>query len=78
MDEIATSQTPTRPRLRTVEPQWVEYQGQPCIFLRDPMAMAERAVIVPRSLAPLLALCDGTRDVSQLQVSLMLRTGLHY
>ncbi len=75
-DEIATNQTPTHPKLRPVEPQWVEYQGQPCIYLRDPMAMAERAVIVPRGLAPLLALCDGTRDVSQLKVSLMLRAGI--
>jgi AmmeMemoRadiSam system protein B len=38
--------------------------------------MAESAIIVPGGLAPLLALCDGTRDVPQLRSALMLRTGI--
>jgi AmmeMemoRadiSam system protein B len=45
-------------------------------LLRDPLALAGRSVLIPQQLAPLLALCDGTRDLSALRASLAVRYGL--
>lgn len=74
-ETLAGDASSTTPRLRSVEPQWVEHQGRRFIYLKDPLALASNAVLVPEVLAPLLALCDGTRDVSGLRAAMMLRTG---
>ncbi len=37
------------------------------ILLRDPLQLSDMLVAVPRQLAPVLALCDGTRDLSALR-----------
>ena len=66
-----------RPRLRAVEPRRVQYQGQPFIHLHDPLGIAERTILLPEGMAPLLALADGTRDEAGMQASLLLRTGVH-
>ena len=66
-----------KPRLRAVEPRRVQYQGQPFIHLHDPLGIAERTILLPEGMAPLLALADGTRDAAGLQASLLLRTGVH-
>ena len=66
-----------KPRLRRVEPRRVQYQGQPFIHLHDPLGIAERTILLPEGMAPLLALADGTRDAAGLQASLLLRTGVH-
>ena len=66
-----------KPRLRHVEPRRVQYQGQPFIHLHDPLGIAERTILLPEGMAPLLALADGTRDAAGLQASLLLRTGVH-
>ena len=66
-----------RPRLRRVEPRRIQYQGQPFIHLHDPLGIAERNILLPEGMAPLLALADGTRDAAGLQASLLLRTGVH-
>ena len=66
-----------RPRLRRVEPRRVQYQGQPFIHLHDPLGIAERTILLPEGMAPLLMLADGTRDTAGLQASLLLRTGVH-
>ena len=58
-----------------MDSQPVAYQGQRYLSLRDPLGLAAEAVLVPESLAPLLALCDGSRDVGTLRTGLMLRTG---
>ncbi len=67
---------PVFPKLRSLDPQLVEVQGEHLIYLRDPLRLSDKAVLVPRELAPLLALCDGTRDADGLRTSLALRTGL--
>ncbi len=64
------------PRLRPVETRWVTHEGRPYLFLRDPVGLSEAQLLVPAPLAPLLALCDGTRDPGALQAALELRTGL--
>lgn len=65
-----------RPRLRALETQWIERAGQPALLLQDRLAIGARAVVVPQMLVPLLALCDGTRDVDALRAAYLLRTGI--
>ena len=66
---------PTYPKLRLLEPQLVEYQGQRMIYLHDQLGIARDGALIPEPLAPLLSLCDGTRDISGLRSGLLLRTG---
>jgi AmmeMemoRadiSam system protein B len=44
--------------------------------LRDPLALSDQVLFLPRELSPLLALCDGTRDLSGLRAALMVRFGV--
>ena len=67
---------PETPKLRPVEPVWVQHQGQRFLHLRDTLGLSERVVLIPQNLAPLLALCDGTRDMGALRAGLALRTGI--
>ncbi len=46
------------------------------LLLRDPLRLSDQTVILPRQLAPLLALCDGTRDSDALRAALGVRFGL--
>lgn len=66
---------PTHPKLRLLEPQLVDYQGQRMIYLHDSLGIARDGALIPQPLAPLLSLCDGTRDVSGLRSGLLMRTG---
>ena len=65
-----------RPRLRAVESRWVEHQGRPFVSLSDPLGLGSRGILVPQPLAPLLSLCDGTRDVMGLTTALALTAGV--
>ena len=49
-------ESPMHPKLRPLDPKWIEHEGQEYLYLRDPMAMAEQSIIVPKMVAPLLAL----------------------
>lgn len=66
---------PEYPKLRLLEPQLVDYQGQRMIYLHDSLGIAKDGALIPQPLAPLLSLCDGTRDISGLRSGLLLRTG---
>jgi len=50
--------------------------GRAAIVLRDPLRLSEKTVIIPQHLAPVLSLCDGTRDASALSAALAVRFGL--
>lgn len=76
MEHLSTSDIPVFPRLRAVDPQWIEYQGQQLLYLRDPMGLAEESVLIPQPLVPILGLCDGTRDAAAIQTAFMLRSGI--
>ncbi|HEU4327463.1 MAG TPA: AmmeMemoRadiSam system protein B [Roseiflexaceae bacterium] len=65
-----------RPRLRAVDVRQTQHNGQPCLVLRDPLQLAEGALIVSQQVGPLLALCDGTRDRAELRAELRQRYGL--
>jgi len=62
--------------LRQIQPQWVQQDGRPVLLLRDPLALSGKVLAVPHVLAPLLALCDGTRDESALRAALEIRAGV--
>lgn len=47
------------------------------ILLRDPLSLTSLTLFVPQPLAPLLTMCDGTRDIAGLRTALMLRTGIY-
>jgi MEMO1 family protein len=76
-DSIALPRS-RRPRLRPLEPQWVHVDGEDHLLLRDPLELAggDRAVLVPGFLVPLLAACDGTRDLEGLGREMAARSGV--
>ncbi len=65
-----------KPKLRPLEARPIVHQGQQSILLRDPLGLAPGHVVVPASWGPLLALCDGTRDLPALRAALAVRTGM--
>jgi hypothetical protein len=46
------------------------------LLLRDPLGLSDTTIAVPRPLAPLLALMDGTRDAAALEAAVELRAGV--
>ncbi len=71
------SSIPSKPKLRNVEPIWVEHMGQRFLYLRDPLAMSDSTIMLPSYLAPVAALMDGTRDLDAMRASMALRSGLN-
>ena len=67
---------PSKPKLRAVEPQLIEHEGERLILLSDPLGLTDKSLLMPQHVTPLLALCDGSRDVAMLQAGLALRTGI--
>ena len=65
------------PRLRPVQTHFVEHDGRAVIMLRDPLQLTGDALLIPHELGPLLALCDGTRDVSALRAALIVHAGIN-
>jgi hypothetical protein len=66
----------SRPKLRDLEVNLVNQAGQQGILLRDPLLLSGQAIFLPMALAPLLELCDGTRDEAGLRLSLAVRAGV--
>lgn len=75
MAEESGRRVPKHPKLRLLEPQLVDYQGQRMIYMHDSLGVARDGALIPQPLAPLLSLCDGTRDISGLRSGLLMRTG---
>lgn len=65
-----------RPKLRHVQVSRGHEHGQQVLILSDPCGLGDCAIVLPASLAPVLELCDGTRDIAALRTVLELRTGL--
>ena len=65
-----------KPRLRALDPKLIEHEGREFLYLRDPLSLSDDNVLVPSPLVPLLALCDGTRDLAGLRSAFALRTGI--
>ncbi|RLC72872.1 MAG: AmmeMemoRadiSam system protein B [Chloroflexi bacterium] len=64
------------PKLRAIDARPLLHGGRPSILLRDPLQLCDNSIVIPRQLGPVLALCDGTRDVGGLSASLAVRYGL--
>lgn len=63
------------PKLREVRTQPIVTRGQQGILLSDPLGINPRTLFVPRHLALILALLDGTRDIGTIRAGFELRTG---
>lgn len=64
------------PRIRAVDVRPIRRNGRPYLLLRDPLRLSEQMALIPQPLAPLLALCDGTRDLRAIRAALMVRYGV--
>ncbi len=64
------------PKLRPVTVQQVVHEGRPSILLQDPLHISHSAIAIPVALAPLLALCDGSRTLFQLRGALAMQSGI--
>ncbi len=65
-----------RPRLRPLDIRPFVQDGQELLLLRDPLALADRSVVIPAAAAPILALCDGTRNPDEMQTALLAHFGV--
>jgi AmmeMemoRadiSam system protein B len=65
-----------KPRLREIEAHPIQHEGQPMLLLRDPLRLSDSMIGIPRPLAPLLALMDGSRDEEELEAALRVRAGV--
>ncbi|MGB3716124.1 MAG: AmmeMemoRadiSam system protein B [Candidatus Promineifilaceae bacterium] len=59
-----------KPRIRPIDLQPIQYEGQQMWLLRDPLELKETQLVVTQPLAQLLTYCDGTRDPVELQSAL--------
>ncbi len=66
-----------KPKLRPVQIHPVSHNGQEGFVLQDSLGLSKHMIFVPRALAPILALMDGTRTPKGLQVGLQLRLGIY-
>jgi AmmeMemoRadiSam system protein B len=65
------------PKLRAIDTRPMVKNGQPCLLLRDPLQLNDKTLVIPQQFAPVLVLCDGTREnASALSASLAVRYGL--
>ncbi len=64
------------PKLRAVQPDFIEYEGNPYIMLKDPLSLTEEVLLVPQQMGLLLGLCDGTRDEAELKAAFELHSGV--
>jgi len=65
-----------KPKLRPIDAHPIQHQGQLMLLLRDPLRLSDVTIAVPRALAPLLGMMDGTRDEGALEAALLLRAGV--
>ena len=70
------SSLPERPRIRAVDPHWVDRSGQRFLYLRDPIRMSDQMVLLPQAIAPLVLLMNGDRTISELRAAFALRSSL--
>ena len=64
------------PKLRPLNAQWTAWEGRPMVSLQDPLRLGGNGILVPQAVAPLLDLCDGTRNLDDLRTGFLLRTGI--
>lgn len=65
-----------KPRLRLIDAQPIDYEGERYLLLRDPLVLSDKNLLVPQPYVPALGLCDGSRTVQTLRAALAMRYGL--
>ncbi len=65
----------SNPKLRPLNFEPVTHQGQPMWLLGDPLRLSNQQLLVPQILGVLLAFCDGTRTVADLQADFSAHVG---
>ena len=68
--------TASYPKLRAIDVRTHTQDNQAYYLLRDPLQLTDQQLLVPQSLGPLLALCDGTHEASSLSGAFQLRYGV--
>ncbi|HEY7602357.1 MAG TPA: hypothetical protein VIB60_07625, partial [Methylomirabilota bacterium] len=63
------------PRLRAVEAFPARVEDRDVVCLRDPSGLTDAVLTVPRGLAPILALFDGSRSFVDVQAEIMRQCG---
>jgi AmmeMemoRadiSam system protein B len=66
---------PESPQLRPLEAFPARVEDREVICLRDPSGLTDAVLTVPRSLAPILALFDGSRSFVDVQAEIMRQCG---
>lgn len=64
-----------RPALRPVEPRWILHQNEERLWLRDPLALSDRVVLVPAAAAPIIGLLNGERTAAGIESAFQLLCG---
>lgn len=68
--------TNENPKLRAVNVHPIQHENQPMLLLDDPLHLSDTTIAVPRPLAALLMLMDGTRDAPRLEAALQVQAGV--
>ncbi len=64
------------PKLRALDVQSYEHEGQPYYLLQDPLELNGGSMLVPQGMGPILALCDGSQaDAGAINGALIRRYG---
>jgi AmmeMemoRadiSam system protein B len=56
-----------RPRVRPLDPVWVDHEGEKLLVLRDRVGLFEEPVAVPPVIGFILSLADGARDEEEIR-----------
>lgn len=54
-------------KLRPIDVKPLYHQNQPVFFLRDPLQLSSHTALVPQYFGPILAECDGTQTLTEVQ-----------
>ncbi|MCL0029083.1 AmmeMemoRadiSam system protein B [Dehalococcoidia bacterium] len=75
MPSVSEPDLPERPRLRAVDPRWVEQRGQRFLHLRDPISASDQGILLPNPIVPLVLLMNGDRTITEMGEAFTLRSG---
>jgi hypothetical protein len=64
-----------RPKLRSLQPAVVHHQGRELIHISDPLGFSDRQIVVTPDVFFIMALCDGTRSLVDIQYEYTRRFG---
>ena len=56
-----------RPRVRALEPHWVDHEGEKLLVLSDRTGLFDEPLAVPPVVGFILSLCDGARDEDEIR-----------